>query len=131
MRDAQLGQADRLADVVVRAGLQPEDRVGFGVQRGEHDDRHRVVPVAQRAADLVAIRAGAERGVEQDHVEAVRGGAVDRRPPVSDGERGVSFSLKRPGERFAQRRLVVDDEDRERAFVHRVCCGYRRALRRG
>ena len=101
------------------------------VERGEHDDRHRVVAVAQRAADLVAVGPGAERGVEQHDVEAVGARPVDRRAPVSDGERRVSFALERAGEGFAQRRLVVDDEDREGAFVHVCCCGYRRALRRG
>ena len=131
MRLLQLRQADRLADVVVRARLEAEHGVGLRVERGEHDDRHRVVAVAQRAADLVAVRPGAERGVEQHDVEAVGGGAVDRRPPVSDGERGVPFSLERAGEGFAQRRLVVDDEDREGAVLHVWCCGYRRALRRG
>ena len=81
---AQLGEAERLGDVVVGAGLEPEHRVGLGVERGEHDDRHDVAPPAQRAAHLVAVGPGAERDVEQDDVEVVGAGAVDRRAAVGD-----------------------------------------------
>jgi hypothetical protein len=55
---AQLGQPERLGDVVVAARLEPEHRVGLGVERRQHDDRHDVAPGAQRPADLVAVGAG-------------------------------------------------------------------------
>ena len=83
---AQLGQTERLGDVVVGARLEPQHRVGLGVERGEHDDRHHVAAAAQRAADLVAVGAGAERDVEQHDVEAVGAGAVDRGAAVGHGQ---------------------------------------------
>ena len=76
---AQLGQPERLGDVVVGAGLEPEHRVGLGVERGQHDDRDHVAARAQRAADLVAVGPRPERDVEQDDVEVLGAGAVDRR----------------------------------------------------
>ena len=111
---AQLGQAERLGDVVVGARLEPLDGVGLAVERGQHDDRHDVAPRAQRAADVVAVGAGAERDVEQHDVEVLAAGELDRRVAVGDRLDAVALAGEGVRQRVAQRALVVDDEDRER-----------------
>ena len=111
---AQLGEAERLGDVVVGAGLEPLDGVGLAVERGQHDDRHDVAARAQRAADVVAVRARPERDVEQDDVEVLAAGELDRGVAVGDGLDAVALAREGVRQRVAQRALVVDDEDRER-----------------
>ncbi len=119
---AQLGQAERLGDIVVGAGLETLDGVGLGVERGQHDDRHDVALLAQRAADVIAVGPGAERDVEQDHVELLAAGALDRLGAVGDRLDGVALLGEGACQRVAQRGLVVDDED-----VHRSGCVHRRS----
>ena len=82
---------------------------------------------AQRAAHLVAVGPGAERDVEQDDVEVVGAGAVDRRAPVGDRHHPVPLARERAGQHLAQVGLVVDDEDAERgvgAAPARRCGGW-------
>ena len=111
---AQLRQPERLGDVVVGAGLEPLDGVGLAVERGQHDDRHDVAARAQRAADVVAVGPGPERDVEQDDVEVLAAGELDRGVAVGDGLDAVALAREGVRQRVAQRALVVDDEDRER-----------------
>ena len=106
-------------DVVVGARLEPEDGVGLAVERGEHDHRHDVVAVAQRAADLVAVGRPAQRDVEQHDVEVLRAGVVDRGTAVGDGQHAVPVAGERRAQGLAQRGLVVDDEDVQRLGGHR------------
>ena len=68
----ELARAERLGDVVVRAGLQRADLVVLVADRGEHEDRH-LAPLARRAADLDAVAVG------QDEVEDRRVRALQRR----------------------------------------------------
>ena len=65
---AQLGDADRLYDVVVGSGLERLDDVGLGVERREHHHVHVLVDQAQAAADLDAVDAGAEPDIEQHEI---------------------------------------------------------------
>ena len=65
-RATQLGHAERLGDVVVRAGVERQHLRSFVVTSGEHDDRH-VGPAAKRLEDREAAHAG-EPEVEQDDV---------------------------------------------------------------
>ena len=111
---AQLGQAERLGDVVVGARLEALDDVGLAVERGEHDDRHDGAPGAQRAGDVVAGGAGAEGDVEQHDVEVLLGGARERLVAVGDGGHPVALALEGAREHVAQRRVVVDDQDVQR-----------------
>src|SRR3954468_3437252 len=110
----QLGEAERLGDVVVGAGLQALDGVGLGVQRGQHDHRRDVAPGAQRAGDVVARRARAERDVEQDDVEVAAARLLQRVVAVGDRRDAVTLPLEGAGEHVAEGVVVVDDEDVER-----------------
>jgi hypothetical protein len=101
------------------AGLEPEHGVGLGAQRGEHDDRHDVAALAQRAADLVAVRSGPEADVEQHDVELARGGAIDGGAPVRHRHYAVSIPLEEPPDLLALVGLVVDDEDVQGLSRHR------------
>jgi hypothetical protein len=112
---AQLGQAERLGDVVVGAGLEALHRVGLAVERGEHDDRDHVALGAQLARDVVARRPRPQRDVEQHHVEAVLRRVRERLLAV--GHRGdvVALARERALDQRAEVRLVVDDQDLEGA----------------
>jgi hypothetical protein len=113
---AELGEAERLGDVVIRTCLEPEHGVRLGVERRQHDDRNYVAPAAQGPAHLVAVGPRAERDIEQDDVELVGARAVDRRAPVGDRHHPVAFAGERPHQHLAQVRLVVDNEDAERCL---------------
>ena len=65
---AQLGQAERLGDVVVGAGLERRDLVVLGVPGGQDEDRRR--GVASNAADQDGAIGIGQAQVEQDHVRA-------------------------------------------------------------
>jgi hypothetical protein len=76
----ELGDAERLGDVVVRAGLEADDLVELGVLRGEHQDVG-VAELAHPPADLDAVDVG-QAEVEDDQVEGVEGGRFDGGLPV-------------------------------------------------
>ena len=111
---AQLGEPERLGDVVVGARLEPLDRVGLGVERGQHDDRHHVAAAPQQPRDVVAGRALAERDVEQHDVEGLVAGGLQRGVAVGDGGHAVALALEGAGEHVAQRAVVVDEQDVQR-----------------
>ena len=68
----QLGERERLREVVVGAAVEPGDAVLDGVARGQHQDRRPDAVVAQAAAGLEAVDAR-QHHVEDDRV--VLGGA--------------------------------------------------------
>ena len=111
---AQLGEPERLGDVVVGAGLEPLDGVGLGVQRGQHDDRDHVAAVAQQPGHVVARRPLAQRDVEQHDVVGAVGGGAQRRVSVGHGGHVMALPLERAGEHVAQRLVVIDEQDVER-----------------
>jgi hypothetical protein len=59
----QDGEAEGLRYVIVRAGLEPGNRIGIRVGRGQNDDRAGDALLAQRPAQVAAIAVG-ERHVE-------------------------------------------------------------------
>ena len=79
----ELGDLERLLDVVVGAGLEADDDIDRVGARGQHHDRDRRGP-ADRPADLEAVEAR-QHDVEEHEVERLRGepleagGAVARR----------------------------------------------------
>ena len=103
----QLAGAERLAHVVVGAQLEAADPVVLLAERGEHHDRGRGRPSAQRAAHVEPTGAG-EHQVEHDGVRAVaRGGRAGRprrprrgrpgtRPRRGTGRRRRGRSRRRP-----------------------------------
>jgi hypothetical protein len=108
---AQLGQAERLGHVVVGARFESLDRVGFAVQRGQHDDRHHVAPGTQSPSDVVTGRARAERDVEQNHVVRALGGGVERRVAVADGGHAMALTLEGARQHLPQGAVVIDQQD--------------------
>ena len=111
---AQLGEPERLGDVVVGARLEALDGVRLGVERGQHDDRHDVAAAAQQPRHVVAGRALAERDVEQHDVERLVAGRLERGVAVGDGGHAMALALEGAGEHVAQRTVVVDQQDVQR-----------------
>ena len=106
----QLPQAERLRDVVVRAELQPDDLVDLGVPRRQHHDRD-----AGFGPDLARHLEPGQLGqhqVEQHEVRLIALEALERGAAVGRLDDAESVGLQGLGERLAQRRLVLDDEDR-------------------
>ena len=104
----ELLRLERLDDVVISTGLQPEDDVdGVGL-RGQHDDRHTGLG-ADLAAHLEAVGAR-EHDVEQHHVGAVLAERSDRGGAVGDVVDLEAFVAQDDPEHLRQRQVVVDDE---------------------
>ena len=105
-----LGEAERLRDVVVAAGAERLDLVLDRVLRGEEEDRRLEAALAQPAADLDALDVG-EHPVEDDQVGL---DARDRGERVAAVRRLldlVALVAERGRDGVDDRRLVVDDED--------------------
>ena len=73
---------------------------------------------AHLAGDVEAVRAG-HRQVEQDEVRVLLAEALDGGQPVVGGDDLVALGADERGDRPDHRRVVVDDEDSERAATHR------------
>ena len=65
----QLGEPERLGDVVVGAGVETHDDVGLLAAGGQHDDREPFVAGAQGPAHGEAVEVG-QGQVEQHEVDA-------------------------------------------------------------
>ena len=72
----QFGEAERLGDVVVGAGVEAADGVHLAVLRGEEDDRHGRAALAHALADLEAVDAGQPDVEDQQVVGAVDPDAI-------------------------------------------------------
>ena len=105
----ELGDAERLGDVVVGAGLEADDLVELGVLRREHQDV-RVAERAHAAADLDAVDVG-QADVEDDQVERrLQRGGLDGGLPVG-GLVDVEALLDQQGaDEHPVLGCVVDDE---------------------
>ena len=111
----QTGQKDRelerLGDVIVRAAVEPEDRIGIGVMAGQHHDRALHALLAQLLAELTPVRIG------QAHIEHHQ--IVKRGLRLLDrlGARAALENVKVLGrhqllcQRLAQIGVVVDQKD--------------------
>ncbi len=105
-----LGEAERLRDVVVAAGPQRLDLVLDGFLRGEEEDRRLEAAVADAATDLDAFDVG-QHPVEHDEIGLEASDRGNRIPAVRrllDVEPLVAESGRN---RVDDRRLVVDDEN--------------------
>jgi hypothetical protein len=118
----ELGEGERLDQVVVRPSVEPGDPVGDGVASGQHEDRDRDAPPPELLAHGEAVEDG-EHDVEDDGVvgpgpglpqalAAVRGGG--------DGEAGVLEALT---EQVAHLGVVLDHQDLHGARVPRPARG--------
>ena len=82
----QLGELERLGDVVDRAGVEADDDVELLVACREHHDRGRRVGAVDRPADVEPVEIG-QAQVEQHQVGRIVLGGFDR-GPTGAGPRG-------------------------------------------
>ena len=119
----QLLGLERLDDVVVGAGLEPDHDVDGVALGGEHHDRHAGLG-ADLLADVDAVLAG-QHQVEQHDVGPV---VAELRP--APGHRGCTdrrveaLLAQHDGEHLGQGRVVVDDEDASLGGIQRCCCAH-------
>ena len=94
----QLIDAERFGDVVVGAGVQPHDDVGFLLARGEHDDRSARRARTELPAEVDTVGVG-EAEVEEHQIRnqalerRARGSAVGR-----EGHREQASACERSNE---------------------------------
>ena len=88
----QLGEPERLGDVVVGAGVEPEHGVDLVGPPGEHEDRHRAAGGAQAPAHVEAVDVG------QPEVEQRRGRRRRARPRSSASD-AAGGDRRPPGRR--------------------------------
>ena len=123
----QLGDRERLGHVVVGAAAEALEHVVLGAARGQHEDRLLGPLGAQLAADVEAAHAR-QHHVEQHQRVAAR--RAPRRSPSSpdvDAGRRVAVVREHVAEAGADRRLVLDDEDRGASSLIDVSVGGPRA----
>src|SRR5882724_3108169 len=87
----ELADAERLGQIVVGAALEPDDLVRLIPPRRQHENRYVAVrrAVAHRAAERQAVEARNHR-VEDEQVESLALGALQRLPAIADGFASVA-----------------------------------------
>jgi hypothetical protein len=108
----QLGDPERLGDIVVGAGIEAAHHVGLVVGAGQHDDRHAPSLLALLGAEIAAIAVG--QAHVQDQGVVAGGGFVHAFAGVVDavrlGDGEFAFQLKLFDQRLAERLVVVHDQ---------------------
>src|SRR5581483_4089787 len=115
----QHAELERLGHIIVGAGLEPEDGVGIGGLRREHDHRALEPAAAKQLAGLSSVEIG-KADIEKNEVdvtvahllETVRRGRGKRRLELL-----VQSDLLAQG--FAKVVVIVDDEDLAR-IAHQI-----------
>ncbi len=106
----ELGEGERLDEVVVGAGLEPGDAVVDLVARGQDADRD-VDAVGPHPADHAdAVEVG-HHHVEDDDGRRTRRDLLQRSAPARGRRHGEALEAQRALEGLPDGRLVVDDED--------------------
>ena len=106
----QLGEPERLGDVVVGAGVEPDHDVGLLAAGREHDDREPLVPGPERPAHGEAVEVG-EGQVEQHEVDAAARG-LERGVALHDVLHLEALPFEGPQQRLRDREVVFDEQDR-------------------
>ena len=88
----QFREPERFGDVVVGAGVQPDDDVRFLLARGEHDDRRGRCARSELPAEVDTVGVG-EPEVEEHQI---RNQALERRPRSRRRPRASPCSPHRP-----------------------------------
>ena len=106
----QLGERERLGDVVVGAEPQRGDLVELVLARRQHDHRDQVVGGAQRGEHLQPVLPG-QVDVEQDQPEVLDLGLGQRVEPVARDRGGVAGELEVERQPGGDRVVILDDQD--------------------
>jgi hypothetical protein len=119
--DAQdhLAHAERLGHIVVGAQLEPDDAIGLGAARGQHQDRDlRGLRVTLEQAAHVGARD--VRQIEiQDHQRRLDAARAGERLGTGRRVRGlIARAAQIEVEQRAQVALVVDNQDRASTLGH-------------
>ena len=115
----QLGERERLRQVVVGAGVEPGDAILDRVARGQHQHRRPDAALPQPAADLDAVDAG-QHQVEHDRVVLDRLGHPERVVAGPGDVGGVALLDQAPAEQARHLELVLDDQDPHRTSIVRA-----------
>ena len=110
----QLGERERLGQVVVGTGVEARDPVSHGVARGEHEDRAPPAALAQLPADLEPVDIG-QHQVQDDRVVGVLGPEPERVLPAPGHVDRVPLLLERALEQAGHLDLVLHDQHPHRA----------------
>ena len=106
----QLGQRERLDQVVDRAGVQSRDAILDLSARGQHDHRHARLGAAHRFEHLQAVATG-QHQVEHDRVEVVAQRQALARDAVAGRLDREAGRLKAASHEVDDARLVLDQQD--------------------
>src|SRR6478735_2408649 len=106
----ELGQPERLGDVVFGAELEAHDLIHLGAARAEHDHGHDDLLGAQLAYDLEAVHLR-QHHVEDDEVDSA--GRGERQPFFAVGRdlHVVAFGLQVHAQPERDALVVFDDQD--------------------
>ena len=115
----QLGELERLAQIVVGAQLEPLHAIAEGRRRGQHKHPRGCVVIHQLAADLVAVHAR-QVAVEHDHVIRVDGHVHQRVRAVQRDIDRHALAAKSLGDRLGQPGLVLHDQHSHRTKGSRI-----------
>ena len=106
----QLGQGERLDEVVIGAGIEARDAVADRIAGGEHEDRGGGALAAEALGDVVAVHGG-EHDVEQDEVVLLGLGLELRRRrrlrPVDD----VALLFEHAADGAGETAFIFDEEE--------------------
>ena len=118
---------DWLRDDIGRAGIKGRGPLIGILETGLDQDRDiEAQPSADLPADLEPVHAR-HHDVEQDHVDRGRLDDGDRLDPVCGEDDSVkTCGLEDAADQQAQRRNIIDDQDRRRVDRHRLPCLLRR-----
>jgi hypothetical protein len=105
----QLGEAERLGDVVVGAGVQAHDRVHLVGARGQDEDRHGVPLGAQPPGHLQAVHAG-QPEVEHTQIDAALDAGIQRGGAVLAYLNLVPLPAQGAGQGFRDGRVVLGEQ---------------------
>jgi hypothetical protein len=105
----QLGEAERLDEIVVGAGVQPHDTVVDRVPGGQQEHRRPAALRAQPPGDLQPVHAG-QHDVQDDRVVVRLGRVPQRLRAVAGRVDGIALLLEATLEQQRQAHLVLHDE---------------------
>jgi hypothetical protein len=114
----QLGERERLGQVVVGAGVEPRDPVGHRVARRKHEDGAPSTGLAQPPADLEAVDVW-QHQVQDDRVVRVLATQPDRVLPPPGHVHRVPLLLEGAFEQAGHLDLVLDHQDPHRHSLGR------------